>query len=104
MDDMESWVKLSRIIWPIWMVLAIFLHLGCGAALVVKFRAALASALLGAAAFALMILPRAIHLVLMLATPELSFKVGMFTQAFYILGLAVLFVAILLAPTRARAA
>jgi len=103
-DDMESWVKLSRIIWPVWMVLSILLYLGCGAALVVKFRAALASALLGAAGFVLMIVPGVVHLALMLAAPELSFKVGMFIHVFHIIGLALLFVAIVLAPTRAKAA
>ena len=104
MDDMESWVNLSRIIWPVWMVLSILLYLGCGAAFLIKFRAALASALLGAAGFVLMIVPGLVHLALSFAAPELSFKVGMFIHVFHILGLGLLLVAIVLAPTRPRAA
>lgn len=102
MNDIEAWIKLNRVLHGVQSLVLVALYVACVVIVLIKFRASIAAALVGVAAFLALIVMTLLHAVLPYALEEHFFKVVGFLGFGHVLAVALLLVALVLAPTRKR--
>ncbi|MFC1806526.1 hypothetical protein ACFL09_06060 [Planctomycetota bacterium] len=98
---MQEWMPVHEILMAVHQGVFLLLYIACGIAIAIKFRASFTAAATGAAAFGAMALTGIVMAVLpRLVSGETFFKLISVVQLGYEVSLALLLVAIILAPTR----